>query len=229
MISTSQAMSELSKYVWTLSGLSFTDDSGVYRSFRASSYNGVIYAVIHPTPVQHLPDYPIIDPHLNLDGRDLRQPLFATNKCPEIAYMVRHFKTENAFLARLHCDCDTVHLVKINSGSTRGYMLAPSVAKSRRSLEDCLLRTSDILFDTVCGRPEMSFPFDSFWPNPSEYRYKDVHPTEAAAKAAALKGRDACALLAARCTMAIALCTVHPDINPSRWVITFMKQTAPSA
>lgn len=222
-------MSESSKYVCSLSCWNFIDDLGVYRPFRAFSYNGVIYTVIHPTPAQHLPGYPIVDPHLNLDGRDLRQPLFATNKCPEIAYMVRNFKTENAFLARLHCDRDTVHLVKVDSGSTRGYMLAPSVAKSWRSLESCLLRTSDILFDTVRGRPEMLFPFDPFWPNPSEYRYKDVYPTEAAAKAAALKGRDACALLAARCTMAIALCTVHPDTNPPRWVIALMKQKVPSA
>lgn len=90
-------MSESPKYVCSLSCWNFITDLGVYRPFRAFSYNGVIYTVIHPTPVQHLPGYPIVDPHLNLDGRDLRQPLFAANKCPEIAYMVRNFKTENAF------------------------------------------------------------------------------------------------------------------------------------
>lgn len=128
--------------------------------------------------------------------------------------MLRNFKTENAFLARLQCDCDTVHLVKVNSGSTHGYMLAPSIAKSWRSLESCLLRTSDILFDTVRRQPEMAFPFDPFWPNPSEYCYENVYPTEAAAKAAVLKRRDACALLGARCPIAIALCTEPPDTDP---------------
>ncbi|EIW51897.1 uncharacterized protein TRAVEDRAFT_54315 [Trametes versicolor FP-101664 SS1] len=61
----------------------------------------------------------------------------------------------------------------------------------------------------------MSFPFDPFWPNPSKYRYKDVYPTKAAAKAAALKGRDTCALCPAGGALHYGDCSLHV---PSAWI-----------
>ncbi|KAI0640277.1 hypothetical protein C8Q77DRAFT_1046508, partial [Trametes polyzona] len=97
-------------------------------------------------------------------------------------------------------------------------MLSPTVAKSWWQLERSLLRVCDILLEAASGSREAKFPFDPFWPNPSEYSYRDPFPTMSAARVAALKARDACAILAAWCTMAIALLTTGV---PPAWIDEF--------
>ncbi|KAI1789777.1 hypothetical protein LXA43DRAFT_856405, partial [Ganoderma leucocontextum] len=56
-----------------------------------------------------------------------------------------------------------------------------------------------------------------YWPSPSERGYRNVHRDEYTARKAAGKSRDACALLVARCTMAIALVTTDTSANPPQW------------
>ncbi|KAI1783061.1 hypothetical protein LXA43DRAFT_837599, partial [Ganoderma leucocontextum] len=67
------------------------------------------------------------------------------------------------------------------------------------------------------------------WPSPSQRGYMDVHRSEYAARKAAEKSRDACALLVARCTMAIALVTTDPNANPPQWIELLTDKGAPPA
>ena len=64
---------------------------------------------------------------------------------------------------------------------------------------------------------EGGFPWDSHWSLPTQCGYLKIHPTAAQARKAAMRSRDACVLLLARCSMAIALCTSPTDIYP-RWI-----------
>ncbi|KAI0373835.1 hypothetical protein BV20DRAFT_937302, partial [Pilatotrama ljubarskyi] len=146
-----------------------------------------------------------------------------------MAYVLKRPRQEDVFLSRLRTDLRAIHVVKVESGTLRGYTVAPSIRKSWQHLEDSLLRLSGILLEAVRDGPESKFPFDPYWPNPSEFRYKEVHISETAARISALKARDACLLLAARCSMAIALCSRDPDAQPPHWVPLLMNAGVPSA
>ena len=67
-------------------------------------YNGTLYTAINPSDVDSLPGIPNSDPVYNLKGRELRHAIWVTERCPELAYMVRSYDSESAFLSRLQVD-----------------------------------------------------------------------------------------------------------------------------
>ena len=163
--------------------------------------------------MESLPGIPVHDPEANLQCRDMCKALWALSKAPEMAYMLRSFKAETSFLARLRMHTEDVPIVKTD----KGYALAPDVIDSWRALESVLVAFSDTLLSVAYASPEAKFPFDAFWPLPKDFGYRQVHAVRASAHAAAMRARNACALLLARCTMAVALCTV-PGEEPPRWI-----------
>ena len=70
--------------------------------------------------------------------------------------------------------------------------------------------------DTQRRSPEANFSGMTHWSLPSEYEYLKVHRTGLSARNAAARSRDACVLLLARCSMAIALCD-HPGNGLPHW------------
>ncbi|KAI0368513.1 hypothetical protein BV20DRAFT_915519, partial [Pilatotrama ljubarskyi] len=60
------------------------------------------------------------------------------------------------------------------------------------------------------------FPFNPHWPLPREFGYLQNHRSHDAAKRALWKSRDALFLLAARCSLAIALAGMLP--HPATWI-----------
>ncbi|KAL1941688.1 hypothetical protein VTO73DRAFT_7127 [Trametes versicolor] len=73
-------------------------------SHRWFAFEGRIYTVINPSPVEWLPGVPVADPEANLDLRDLRKALWAVNRGPEMAYMLRSSHPDSCFFARLNFD-----------------------------------------------------------------------------------------------------------------------------
>lgn len=194
--------------------------------FRVFSYEDTLYTVVNLSNVESLPGIGCIDPQDNYTSREMRKALWATNTCPEMAYMLKRYDTESAFLARLNVDPKAVRIVKYDTG----YMLNPEIQKSWYALENSLRFVSTALLNVALPNPEARFSLDSsFWPLPSERGYRKVHKSEYLARKAAGQSRDACALLVARCTLAIALVTTDPNANPPQWYQILTEKKVPPA
>ncbi|PIL26011.1 hypothetical protein GSI_11765 [Ganoderma sinense ZZ0214-1] len=151
---------------------------------------------------------------------------WAMNACPEMAYMLKRYDTECAFLAHLNVNPKTVRIVKHESR----YMLSPDIQKAWHALETSLMVISTALLSAAFPSPEAKFSVDSpFWPLPSERGYRHLHKDEYSARKAAALSRDACALLVARCTLAIALVTTDPKANPPQWYTLLADKGVPLA
>ena len=74
------------------------------RYMKYFRYDGTLYTAINPSDVDSLPGIPNSDPVYNLKGRELRHAIWVTERCPELAYMVRSYDSESAFLSRLQVD-----------------------------------------------------------------------------------------------------------------------------
>ncbi|KAH9935195.1 uncharacterized protein BXZ73DRAFT_100581 [Epithele typhae] len=98
-------------------------------------YEGFTFTVINPSAVESLPGLIVSDPHLNLTPRDLRKAVWATNRAPELAYMLKKIRKESPILAGVSSSL----LPIVNT--TNGYMLQPNVINDWRILEACLLHT----------------------------------------------------------------------------------------
>ncbi|OJT07017.1 hypothetical protein TRAPUB_2129 [Trametes pubescens] len=183
---------------------------------RWFKFEGRIYTVINPSPVEWLPGNPVADPEANLDLRDLRKALWAVNRGPEMAYMLRSSHTDGRFFARLHIDPQKLPVIKKGEVWTVDKELQNQWAR----LEGSLIYISNILLQAVHGLPESKFPFDAHWPFPHELGYLENHKSHGAAARAVWKARDALFLLAARCSLAVALTNLLPSTSsnsPPQW------------
>ncbi len=200
------------------------------KPFRVFSFEHRVFSVVNPCDVESLPGIPIIDPQNNLDTRDLRKAVWATNACPEIAYMLKRYDTESAFLARLNVDPKRVSVVKYESRSVSGYILNPDVQKAWYALENSLTFITNKLLSVAINGLESKLPVDaSYWPSPSDWGYTMVHKDERSARRAVAKSQDACAVLAARCSMAIALVTTDANADPPQWIQLLKDEDVPPA
>lgn len=138
------------------------------------------------------------------------------DKAPEMAYMLKSFTTESTFMARLNCDVKTLPITKTQSG----YALRQDIRESWHRLERMFASITDILMESQRGNAEV--PSGAPWPLPHVYGYLKAHKNAYSARVAALRSRDACVLLLARCTMAIALSAHSQDTHltrrPPNWI-----------
>ena len=141
-------------------------------------YNGHLYSVINPSPVESLPGIVIDDPERNLTCRDMRKALWARHKAPEMAYMLKHHQVESAFLSRLNCGVRDPPIVR----TVWGYVLAPETREAWMELEDAFVKISDLLFASQTNNVEAKMPFDPHWMLPRETGYRLAHRTAAAAR-----------------------------------------------
>ena len=199
--------------------------SEAHRSppLRYFEFEGDVYTVVNPSRVESLPGIPIHDPESNLTCRDLRKAIWALGRAPEMAYMLKHYNHELAFFSRLNCDSRTLPIEK----TEHGYALRHDVRASWQVIENVLIKICATLLEAIHGSPEARFPFDSFWRLPQDHGYRSAHRTSAGASKAALRSRDACVLLLARCTMAIALCG-QTDVDPPAWIRVLVTNGFPS-
>ena len=169
---------------------------------RCFYYENNVYTVINPSPVESLPGLGIIDPQQSLTCRDMRKALWALSEAPEMAYMLKRFTVESAFLSRLDCDKTNIPIVR----TPKGYALREDIRASWKRLEDMFVPITHILMNTQHGNPEARVSSSTHWSLPRDCGYLQAHRSGQAARTAAGRSRDACVLLLARCTMAIALC-----------------------
>ena len=181
-------------------------------------YDGTLYTAINPSDVDSLPGIPNSDPVYNLKGRELRHAIWVTERCPELAYMVRSYDSESAFLSRLQVDPRHVSIQR----SGNDYFLSQDLRASWARLENTLGSVTEYLLQSASGKPEAKFPFDCFWPMPKECGYQSAHSTPDLARRACARSLDAFRALMARCSMAIALNTPDPDAPIPLWITLLM-------
>ena len=128
----------------------------------------------------------------------MRKALWAMDKAPEMAYMLKRFTTESTFMARLSCDFKTLSIMK----TELGYVLRPDIQQSWYRIERMFTSITNILLKSQRDNDEV--PSGAPWPLQHVYGYLKAHRNAFSARVAALRSRDACVLLLARCTMAIA-------------------------
>ena len=92
-------------------------DSMIFQR-RWFAYEGCTYCVINPSSEESLPGIATDDPERNLTCRDMRKALWAMDKAPEMAYMLKKYSSESAFLARLNCDSESLRIVKAKTQHT---------------------------------------------------------------------------------------------------------------
>lgn len=166
------------------------------------------------------------DPERNFTARDLRKAVWAVDKGPEMAYMLRSSHSDSSLLARLNCDPRNPPI--ITTGKKR-FALSQNVLTTWKDLEHCLCAVSEVLLLHISKIPEAKFPFDAFWPLPSDCGYQKDYATFPSARNAVLRSRDAFFLLASRCTLAIALFQYRfPAEDPPAWTSVLMNQDVPA-
>lgn len=146
----------------------------------------------------------------------MRKALWAMDKAPEMAYMLKRFTTESTFMARLSCDFKTLPITK----TELGYVLRPDIQQSWYRIERMFTSITNILLKSQRDNDEV--PSGAPWPLQHVYGYLKAHRNAFSARVAALRSRDACVLLLARCTMAIALSAREQDTGlprqPPNWI-----------
>ncbi|KAI0349115.1 hypothetical protein OH77DRAFT_193670 [Trametes cingulata] len=187
------------------------------RPYRVFTFEGRLYTVINYSPVEWLPGIPLADPERNLDLRDLRKALWAVNRAPEMAYMLRRSHADGQFFARLSINSRDLPIAEKDGA----WFVLSDVRERWKSLENSLLHISNVLLERTRNLPEAKFPCDPHWPLPREMGYLQNHRSLDAAKRALWKSRDALFLLVARCSLAIALAGMLPrqGVNaPPAWL-----------
>ena len=139
-----------------------------------------------------------------------------------MAYILRDPDSDSSFLSRLNLNMDRLPLGQVSGG----FAVDDNIRQSWSRLENTLLHVSNILLEVTVRLPESRFPLDPFWPLPQECGYLHVHRNMYAAKRALYRSRDAFFLLAARCSLAIALTHLlewpYPD-SSSNWERILLK------
>ena len=126
-------------------------------------------------------------------------------------------------MARLDCDANTIPIIK----TEWGYTLREDIREAWRRLENMFLSITGMLLASCHGSKEAKMPFDAHWALPRECGYLHGHRTGHAARIAAMRSRDACVLLLARCTMATALCAQLGE-SPPGWVRVLENRGVPA-
>ena len=195
--------------------------SGNVRHFW---YRDWLYTVVNASEVESVPGIYVEEPETSLGPRDMRKALWAGYRAPEMAYMLKRYSFETAFMARLKCHARELPIVK----TEWGYVLADELRVAWAELEDTFAKITDLLLRSQHKNPEAEFPYGAYWPLPRETGYRMAHRTSRGARTAAFQARDACALLLARCSMAIALCTSGTGGTPS-WTATLSTNGIPGS
>ena len=156
---------------------------------------------MNPPAVASLPGIPVIDPEKNLDARDLRKAVWALNRAPEMAYMLRGTYPNLPFFARLNFSRTAPPIVK--NGAF--WEVTESLRDSWQRLELTLIGICEAISPHVHNLKEALLPFDCHWPLPSYSGYLARHKSEGSAIKALWKSRDAFLLLTARCSLMISL------------------------
>lgn len=157
---------------------------------------------------------------------DLRRPVYALPSLPETGFALKTNTTNDSLLCRLSFDGNRLPIVR---AGTR-YMLEPAVVASWRELEKGLLWIMNTLFESTSSVLARQLQPRVDWFYPSSYRYHEWHGSHGAALRTAILAQRSLYLVAARCSMIIAIWEVEKDSESTsvpHWIRTLHSQRVP--
>lgn len=169
-----------------------------------------------PTAFQHQPDE-------TMRYQDILRPQFAYRIAPELGFVLRTIPINDPLLGRLGVDDAWLYPVEFN----HRFGLHDDIRLSWWQLEKALLHISNILISLANSDESKVLYRCTFWKEPSECGYRRLHTTHSAAEAVIRKSRTALAVLAARCSMGIALWLDDHPVDVPTWVHHLRKNHIP--
>lgn len=153
-----------------------------------------------------------VDPYplLNKSLPEMLVPRYAVSTVPEMAFILRRKTATDGLLSRLNIPRKSLMPVRVRDG----WVLPDDIRNSWRRLEQGLMHVSMLLILRANTPASMTISGKEFWHTPTEQGYLRVHRISQDALYAAIRSRDAMFLLAARCSLAIAL-WLPPSNKPS--------------
>nr|VWP02503.1 N/A [Ganoderma boninense] len=136
----------------------------------------------------------------------LLRPQLSANKFPELPFLLQKLPLADPLLSRLCIDPTGVAATRYEGG----WALEDKVRNAWIALEKGLLHISEILLtsseeSSVGTSGRYAIRHQEHWPPPEDYGYRNLHSSARAAENSIRHAHGAFQLLAARCSLAIAL------------------------
>nr|VWO96357.1 Protein kinase domain-containing protein [Ganoderma boninense] len=136
----------------------------------------------------------------------LLRPQMSVNNFPELPFLLRKLPVADPLLSRLCVDPSSTAPIHYKSG----WALADDLRNSWTSLEKGLVHISELLLTSTRESPVGSSAWDAIrhqehWPLPEDYGYRKPHASSREARTSIRHAHGAFQILAARCSLAIAL------------------------
>ena len=136
----------------------------------------------------------------------LLRPRLSAGQYPELPFLLRTLPVGDPLLARVSVNPSSLTPSRYEGG----WALTDDIRKSWEALEKGLLYISDLLLthceQSSCGTSaRYAIHHQSHWPHPEDFGYRNLHTSPHGAQTAIRRAHVAFQLLAARCSLAIAL------------------------
>lgn len=185
-----------------------------------------LYTVTNVPETIKLPPGPDTNPIENKSLRELLTPRYAIAQAPELPYILRSPPINDPLLGRLSLEVANLYPIQFDN---RLWGLPLPIKKAWDALEKALGFVTDRLLLFRNTHAASSVNAHEAWPSPSSFGYLRLHPTSYGATVAIRKARDAFIIMAARCSLALAVWDPALDLNkiPS-WVPFLEHERVPS-
>lgn len=209
-------------------GSNMTSDIRRENVYTFTDIENQLYTVTNVPDAFKLPPSIELYPIENKSFRQLLTPLYAIEQAPELPYLLRLPPINDPLLGRLCLESDTIRPVRRGDG----WGLDSHLRKLWIQLEEGLGFVTDRLLLYRNALSASSVLRYESWPFPDTFGYTRTHRSESGASAAIRKARQAMIIMAARCSLALAVWhpqspTPSSDVLPA-WVPVLLKEGIPA-
>ncbi|TFK78096.1 hypothetical protein K466DRAFT_571059, partial [Polyporus arcularius HHB13444] len=184
-----------------------------------------LYSAVNVPDQFELPRQVHTNPANNMSDKALRHMQYANSACPEIPYVLHNIPMNDPLLGRLGPDCGWLYPVSY----TNGWGMHDDIRHSWWQLERGLMLISNTLLELDSSNAGKEVYRAEKWPEPSSFRYRDAHGQFHGAATAIRLSWTAMLVLAARCSMAIALWNKNLTSGIPHWVVRLQQSGIPSS
>ncbi len=205
--------------------LSRRTDVNAFLTVPNRQGESTLYSAVNVPDKFELPRQVHTNPANNMSDKALRHMQYANSACPEIPYVLHNIPMNDPLLGRLGPDCGWLYPVSY----TNGWGMHDDIRHSWWQLERGLMLISDTLLELDSSNAGKEVYRAEKWPEPSSFRYRDAHGQFHGAATAIRLSWTAMLVLAARCSMAIALWNKNLTSGIPHWVVRLQQSGIPSS
>ena len=168
--------------------------------------NAQIFTVTNVPPIINISAATDTSTPVNSSLGILLRPRIHGCKYPELPFLLRRLPVDDPLLSRLCVNPDSLEPLQFEGG----WALPDDIRKAWTRLEKGLLHVSELLLTSSEQSPHgksarHAIRNQEHWPHPQDFGYRDLHTSAHAAKISIRRAHTAFQLLAARCSLAVAL------------------------